>query len=81
MNTALLLGRCPRLGWNGPSALSNSRFDLRSRELQTKTMPAPIVRYGRHYRSQTVVWAVSAHPRSLLKETLSGSAVFPQENL
>ncbi len=24
--------------------------------------PAPIVRYGRHYRRQTVAWAVSAHP-------------------
>ena len=29
----LLLGRCPRLGWNGPLALSNSSFDRRSREM------------------------------------------------
>ncbi len=27
--------------------------------------PAPIVRYGRHYRSRTVACAVSAHPRPI----------------
>ena len=26
-------------------------------------------------------WADTAHPRSLFKETINGSALFPQENI
>ncbi len=36
----LLLGRCPRLGWPGPSALSNSHFDLRSRDSGREPSPS-----------------------------------------